>query len=525
MSRSRKRPPAPIAPEEAAIAKAGRLKFMAEHAAPEPLAVSKGRRALALAAIVLGSSLAFIDGTVVGVALPAIQGDLAATPSMIQWVVNGYLLALGALVLVGGAAGDRYGRKKVFIAGVVIFTLASLLCAAVWTVENLVAARVLQGVGAALLVPTSLALIPHCFAERERGKALGVWAGASALTAAVGPILGGWLTDAVGWRAIFLINAPIALACLVLAILVIPENRDQRAGPPDWIGALLAMATLGLVGWGFSAAVEWGVLSLKLLGVLAAAFVAGALFLFVERRVKAPMLPLEMFRYRAFTGVNVLTFALYLGLSGAMYLLPFEWMRVDGMSAAQVGAGLLPFAAVLGMGAPLAGRAADRRGPRPFLVAGPLLAGVGLALLALPQPGASYWTVWLPGLVTLATGMAVAIAPLTAALFASADEDKAGIASGVNNAAARVGGLVATALLTLVVAVVFAGATGSSMEDAGARLAVVMGGGGREGVVSGAEKEAFRAGYQVAMGVAAAFAFLAAAVAAATIPRGRPDEG
>jgi len=523
MSRSpRKKPSAPAAPDDQPKP---RLKFTAES---EPAGIrsraGRGRRTLALTAIILGSSLAFIDGTVVGVALPAIQGDLRAGPAQIQWVANGYLLALAALVLVGGAAGDRWGRKRVFIGGTVLFTLASLLCAAVWTVENLVAARVLQGIGAAFLVPTSLALIPVCFDERERGKALGVWAGASALTTAVGPILAGWLVDEVGWRSIFLINGPVAAVAIGLAVFAIPESRDQQAGKPDWLGALLAILALGLLGWGLSGAVEWGVVSLQFWAVMAAAFAAGAAFLFVERRMRAPMLPLEMFQYRAFTGVNALTFALYLGLSGAMYLLPFEWMRVDGMSAAQVGAGLLPFAAVLGMGAPLAGRAADRMGPRPFLILGPLLAGAGLVLMMLPEAGARYWTAWLPGLLVLATGMALAIAPLTAALFASADPDRAGVASGVNNAAARVGGLVAVALLTLVLVLVFTAATGLDLADASARLAVIMGGGGSEGTISDADRSAFRTGFQAAMAVSAAFAFAAAAIAAATIPAGRPEE-
>jgi len=517
MKPTSRRPPAPAAPEERP-----RLVFTPppDVAAPKPPTI---RRGLALTAIVLGSSLAFIDGTIVSVALPAIQGDLKAQPSQIQWVANGYLLALGALVLVGGAAGDRYGRKRLFIAGVAIFTLASLLCGAVWTVENLIAARVLQGIGAALMVPTALALIPVCWGERERGRALGIWAGASALATALGPVLGGWLVDEAGWRWVFLINGPVALVAVLLALVAIPENRDDRAEPPDWAGAVLASAMLGLLGWALSGATEWGLASLRFVGAMAAAVAAFVLFVIVERRLRAPMLPLEMFRYRAFTGVNLLTFALYLAMSGAIYLLPFEWMRVDGFSAVQTGVALLPFSAVIGIGSPLAGRAADALGPRPFLVIGPLLAAAGCVLLIFPAAGADYWTGWFPGLLVLSLGMAVTVAPLTAALFASADEDRAGLASGINNAAARVGGMVAVALLTLVLSLTFAAMTDLGLEEAGRRLAAVMGGGGFEAAVSADEKAAFRRGFQVCMGVAAGFAALAGLVAAFTIPPGRPD--
>jgi EmrB/QacA subfamily drug resistance transporter len=497
-----------------------RLTFTAEglDGAPRP----RVRKRLALAAIVLGSSLAFIDGSIVGVALPAIQGELNAGPGLIQWVVNGYLLVLGALVLVGGAAGDRYGRRLVFVLGAVIFTLASILCGAVWTVENLIAGRVLQGLGAALLVPTALALIPVCFEGHERGRALGVWAGASAIAGALGPILGGWLTDAVSWRAVFLINVPVAIAAVALAFLAAPESRDEEAGPPDWGGAALAVLALGLLGWGLSAATDWGLASLRFWAVILAAVAAAAGFVAVERRLKRPMLPLEMFRYRAFTGVNLMTVSLYLSLSGVLYLLPFEWMRVDGATATQVGAGLLPFAAVMGMGSPLVGRMAERRGPRPFLIAGPAITAVGFLLMILPSPGADYWTGWFPAVLAMAVGMTVTVAPLTSALFASVDADRSGLASGINNAASRVGGMVAVALFTLIVSLAFAWAL--DRPDAADRLTAVMGGGGYEGAVNAAEKEAFRLGFRICMAVGAAFALAASALAAAMVPKGRAED-
>jgi EmrB/QacA subfamily drug resistance transporter len=409
----------------------------------------------------------------------------------------------------------------VFLIGVGVFTVASLLCGAVWTAENLVAGRILQGLGAAMLIPTSLALIPVCFSPHERGRALGIWAGASAIGAALGPVLGGWLTDAVSWRAIFLINAPVALAAVILTLIAIPESRDREAGPPDWLGAGLAATALALMGWGLSGAVEWGLASLSFWAVMAGAGAATAAFIAVERRARHPMLPLGLFRFRVFTGVNLMTFALYFALSGVLYLLPYEWMRVDGVSAAQVGAGLLPFAAIMGLGSPMVGRLADRFGPRPFLIAGPAIAAAGFALMILPEVGADYWTRWLPAMMTLAVGMTITVAPLTAALFASVDPDRTGLASGVNNAAARVGGMVAVAVMTLVVSLAFAWSVDGSLASSAGRLAAVMGGGGFEGAVSAAEKDAFRLGFQICMGIAAVFGLASSAIAVATTPKGR----
>jgi len=521
--RNTPRPPERPAAEAAPEAAKPRLTFTPDpHAHPAP--VAKRSRGLALIAIILGSSLAFIDGSIVGVALPSIQGDLDASAGLIQWVVTGYLLVLGALVLVGGAAGDRYGRRLVFLIGVAVFTLASVLCGAVWTAENLIAGRVLQGLGAALLVPTSLALIPVCFDEHERGRAFGIWAGAGAIGGALGPVLGGWLTDAVSWRAVFFINVPVALAAVTCALIAIPESHDKEAGPPDWLGALLAVTALGLFGWGLSSATDWGLASLEFWAVMAAGAAATVAFLAVERRSKHPMLPLDLFRFRAFSGVNLMTFALYLALGGVLYLLPFEWMRVDGRSAAQVGAGLLPFAAVMGLGSPFVGRLSERIGPRPFLIGGPAIAAMGFLLMTWPEAGADYWTRWFPALITLAVGMTITVAPLTTALFASVDEDRTGLASGVNNAAARVGGMVAVALFTLIITLAFAWALDGSGEAVNARLAAVMGGGGFDAAVSSAEREAFRLGFRICMAMAAVFGFAASAVAAATVPKGKPTQ-
>jgi EmrB/QacA subfamily drug resistance transporter len=464
-----------------------------------------------LAATVLGSSMAFIDGSVVNVALPALQRDLNAGAGAVQWVVNAYMLLLGACVLIGGAAGDRYGRRRVFVLGTVVFTAASTACALAPNAAVLVAARAVQGLGAAMLTPASLAVLNAAFPRNERGRAVGAWAGFGALTTAAGPVLGGWLVDALSWRAIFFINLPIAAATVWLALRHVPESRDEDACGLDWIGALLAAAGLGALTWSLTAAPDRGFRDPAVVGGFVAGAVALSAFLLAEARLKHPMMPLGLFRGRCFTGVNLLTALLYFGLGGALFFLPFDLIRVQGYSAARAGASLLPFSIVMGLFSPLAGRLADRIGPRVPLTLGPIVAGAGFALLAAPAIGAGYWTGYLPAILTLAAGMTVAVGPLTATVMGAVEPAHAGLASGVNNAVARVAGLLAVAVLGVVLSAAFAAA--SQASDPRAALAAVMAGRGPPHDLA-----AFHQAYRTVMVIAGTCAALGGAAACFTVP-------
>jgi EmrB/QacA subfamily drug resistance transporter len=416
------------------------------HASEAPTA----RKRLALAATVLGSSMAFIDGSVVNVALPAMRTALKADAAQVQWIVNAYLLLLGALVLIGGSAGDRYGRRRVFVLGVVLFGAASLGCALAPDAGWLIAARAAQGIAAAMLTPASLAILGATFDDAERGGAIGAWAGFGAVTTAIGPVLGGWLVDHVSWRAIFLINIPLAAATIWLALVAVRESRDPDVKRLDWLGAALAASGLGAVTWGLTAAGQrgWSNLAVWLALSSGAALLAG--FLVSQAREQHPMMPLTLYRSRTFSGANLLTLALYFGLTGALFFLPFELIARHGYSAAAAGATLLPFSLVMGTLSGVAGKLADRFGPRPLLTAGPILAGIGFGLLGAPWIGSGFWTGVLPGLLMVALGMTVAVAPLTNTVMSAVAASHAGVASGINNAVARIAGLLAVATLGLV---------------------------------------------------------------------------
>lgn len=408
------------------------------------------RKRLALAATVLGSSMAFIDGSVVNVALPAMRAALKADAAQVQWIVNAYLLLLGALVLIGGSAGDRYGRRRVFVIGVCLFAAASLGCALAPDAGWLIAARAVQGIAAALLVPASLAILGSTFDDKERGGAIGAWAGFGAVTTAIGPVLGGWLVDHVSWRAIFLINIPLAVATVWLALAAVRESRDPEVERLDWRGAVLAAAGLGAVTWGLTAAGQRGWTSPAVWGALAAGAALLAGFLFSQAREAHPMMPLALYRSRTFSGANLLTLALYFGLTGALFFLPYELIARHGYAAAAAGATLLPFSLVMGTLSGVAGRLSARFGARPMLTVGPILAGIGFALLSGPWIGSGFWTGVLPGLLTVALGMTIAVAPLTNTVMSAVAASHAGVASGINNAVARIAGLLAVAVLGLI---------------------------------------------------------------------------
>ncbi|MGH8083847.1 MAG: MFS transporter [Lysobacter sp.] len=407
-------------------------------------------RSQALAATILGSSMAFIDGSVVNVALPAIQRDLAADTAGIQWVINAYLLLLGALVLIGGSSGDRYGRRRVFLLGIVLFTLASIGCGLAPGVGTLIAARAAQGVAAALLVPSSLAILGASFDPAERGRAIGAWAGFGALMAALGPVLGGWLVDTISWRAIFFLNVPIAVVAVWLTLRAVPESRDPGADRLDWIGALIVALGLGALTWALTDASSRGFGDPWVLAGLAGGALLLVAFVVIETRVRAPMMPPALFRSSDFSGTNLLTLLLYFALSGALFVLPFELIRGHGYSATQAGAALLPLPIVMGALSRSAGHLNDRIGPRWPLTLGPVIAGIGMAMLALPGQGTAYWQGFGPAMVVLSLGMTLAVAPLTTTVMAAVDTHQAGVASGINNAVARVAGVIAVAVLGLV---------------------------------------------------------------------------
>lgn len=411
---------------------------------------------LVLLATILGSSMAFIDGTVVNVALPTLQRDFDATAAGVQWVVQAYSLFLAALILVGGSLGDRYGRRRIFSIGVVVFTIASVSCGAAPTLEVLVVSRALQGIGGALLVPGSLAIITATFPEAERGRAIGTWSGFTAITTAIGPVLGGWMVEHLSWRSVFLMNVPLAVVVLLVTLRYLPESRDEDAAARlDWVGAGIVTVVLGTLIYGLTEAAVSGFSDPLVLLLLAVSAVAAIAFIIVEQRVSNPMVPLSLFRSRTFAGTNLLTLLLYAALSGALYFFPFNLIQVQGYSSTGAGAAMLPLILLLFVLSRWAGGLVGRYGARLPLTIGPIIAGAGFLWFAVPGIGGSYWTTFFPAVVLLGFGMTVTVAPLTTAVMGAVENRHSGLASGINNAVSRAGGVIAIAAFGIMMAVTF----------------------------------------------------------------------
>jgi EmrB/QacA subfamily drug resistance transporter len=495
-----------------------------------------------LAATIIGSAMAFIDGTVVNVALPAIQERLNATAIDAQWIVEAYALFLAALILVGGSLGDHYGRRRVFSLGVAMFAAASVLCGLASSPEQLIVARAVQGVGGALLVPGSLAIISASFDEERRGRAIGTWSGFSGITAAIGPVLGGYLVDNVSWRAAFLINVPLAIVVLWIVFRYVPESRDPDARKLDIPGAVLATLGLGGVVYGLIESQNSGFTHPRVLASLALGVAALVAFVFVERRVAEPMMPLSLFRSRNFAGANLLTLFLYAALGGSLYYLPFNLIQVHGYSATAAGSAFLPFVVITFVMSRWAGGLVPRYGAKLPLVIGPTIAAAGFILFALTGTGGSYWTTFFPAIVVMGFGMALVIAPLTTTAMSSVSGSHAGLASGVNNAVSRTASLLCIPVLGIFVFMMFSAQLDARTAEldlpqgarqqleaekvdlAGAEVPEGLDG-GTAAAVERAIDEAFVTGFRVAMLIAAGLALASAVVAGIMIEgKGRAVE-
>ena len=495
-----------------------------------------------LAATILASSMAFIDGTVVNVALPALQTSLNATAVDIQWVIESYSLLLSALLLIGGSLGDRYGRRRIFLIGVALFASASAACGFAVNIHQLIAGRALQGTGAALLVPGSLAIISSSFPENERGRAIGTWSGLSAITTAIGPVIGGWLIEQVSWRAIFFINIPIALLIILISLWHIPESSDTESLGLDWWGAILGALGLGALVYGLIESSRLGFGDRSVQWALVGAAGLLALFLIIETRVSNPMLPFTLFRSRTFSGANLLTFLLYAALGGTLFFLPLNLIQVQHYSATAAGAALLPFILIISFLSRWSGGLIARYGPKLPLVVGPLIAAFGYAFFMLPGVDGSYWTTFFPPMVLLGLGMAVSVAPLTTTVMSSVVQNRVGIASGINNAVARTAGLIAIAVLGLLMLQAFKSgldqrlsnwklpeSASRALQAQSIKLAAIAAPGdqdpGTRQVIRRAIDESFVSGFRIVMAIGAALAIASAGTALALIAKTPRSDG
>jgi EmrB/QacA subfamily drug resistance transporter len=500
------------------------------------------KRRWILVATILGSAMTFIDGTVVNVALPALQAELHATITDVQWVVEAYALFLGALILVGGSMGDQLGRKRVFLFGTLFFTAASILCGVATSPRVLIAGRALQGVGAAFLVPGSLSIISATFDAAERGRAIGTWSGFSAITTAIGPVIGGWLIQHVSWRAAFFINVPLAAVVLGLSLRFMDESKDpSRTKKIDWVGAALGVLGLGGIVFGL---LEWPPLGLGhplVVASLSLGVVCLALLVVVELYASNPMLPLHLFRSRTFTLSNVLTLLLYGALGVILFLLPLDLIQIQHYSATEAGAALVPFAIIMFVLSRWAGGLVNRVGTRLPLTVGPTIAALGIAMFARAGIGNSYWSTIFPAMCLLGLGMAITVAPLTTTVMGAVATSHSGVASGVNNAVARVAGLLAIAIFGVFLVRAFDAQVQSRLDSlsvapaaraqieaqlpkmAGAQLESVGLDPGQRAVVQRTIDEAFVSGFRMVIFGSAILALTAAGFGAAIRDRRAHD--